>query len=77
MAKTGTVQHEQLLLRPREAARSLSISERQLWQHTQPRGPIPVVRVGKSVRYSVAALEAFCAGEQHEISEPHWQQDPE
>jgi len=64
MAKTATVQHEQLLLRPREAARSLNISERQLWQHTHPRGPIPATRIGKCVRYSREALAEFIAGQQ-------------
>jgi len=50
-----------LLLRPAAAAKVLSISERSLWSHTAPRGPIPCVRLGKSVLYSVAALEQYIA----------------
>lgn len=47
------------LLKPREAARRLSISERQLWEHTHPRGPIRCVRIGGCVRYSPNALQAY------------------
>lgn len=51
-----------LALRPREAAKSLNISERLLWQLTHD-GHIPCVRVGtgkrKSVLYPVAMLEAW------------------
>lgn len=61
---TPATAHEHLLLKPREAAQSLNISERQLWQHTQPRGPIQATRIGKCVRYSRGALEAFIAGQQ-------------
>lgn len=52
-----------LCLNAREAAQALGISERTLWQQTQPRGPIPSVRVGHCVRYSVSALESFASGE--------------
>jgi hypothetical protein len=48
-----------LLVSPREAAKLLCVSEKTLWSHTMPRGPIPVVRLGKSVRYSVKALANF------------------
>lgn len=48
-----------LLLSPREAAHTLSVSEKSLWLHTTPRGPIPCVRLGRSVRYSVDALKAY------------------
>src|SRR5207244_2425171 len=43
---------ERLLLSPAEAARALSISPRTLWSLTAPRGPISVVRCGRSVRYA-------------------------
>ena len=39
-----------LLLRPREAAAALSISERLLWTLTNT-GEIPAVRINRSVRY--------------------------
>lgn len=42
-----------------EAARMLSISQRSLWALTEPRGPIPCVRLGRSVRYSVVALQCY------------------
>ena len=48
-----------LLLTPRDAARTLAICERTLWERTQPRGPIPVVRIGRAVRYAVADLETW------------------
>jgi excisionase family DNA binding protein len=50
-----------LLLTPREAAQTLATSERTLWSLTAPRGPIPVVRLGRSVRYSTAALVQWIA----------------
>lgn len=53
-----------LSLRPREAAKALSISERLLWQLTKDR-LIHCVRVGsgkrKTVLYSVAELQAWLA----------------
>ena len=53
-----------LLLTPREAAQALATSERTLWSLTVPRGPIPVVRFGRSVRYSTTALAAWIAQQQ-------------
>lgn len=46
------------LLRLPEAAELLAISERTLWGLTK-RGAVECVRVGRSVRYSRAALLAF------------------
>lgn len=46
------------LLKQSEAARILAVSERTLWQLTK-QGKIECVRVGRSVRYSRAALAAF------------------
>ena len=43
------------LLRPAAAARRLSISERTLWKLTA-RGAVPVVRLGRLVRYCPKAL---------------------
>jgi hypothetical protein len=48
-----------LLLTPPEAAEALQVCENTLWSLTQPRGPIPAIRLGKSVRYSPAALQKF------------------
>ena len=50
---------DRLAVPPREAARLLSISERTLWGLTAPRGPIPAVRLGRSVRYDVGALRRW------------------
>lgn len=47
-----------LLLRPREAARMLAISERTLHDLTKC-GDIPCVRVGRSKRYSMVALRSW------------------
>jgi excisionase family DNA binding protein len=48
-----------LLLSPRDAAKALSISERTLFSISAPRGPLPVVKIGRSVRYHFADLEAY------------------
>jgi hypothetical protein len=50
-----------LLLTAREAAEVLRISEKKLWSLSSPRGPIPVVRLDRSVRYAVAELQAVIA----------------
>jgi len=49
-----------LLLRPREAAAMLAISDRQLWD-LEKRGAIPSRRIGRSVRFSRDELEAWIA----------------
>jgi excisionase family DNA binding protein len=53
-----------LLLTPRDAARVLALSPRSLWALTHPRGPIPAVRIGRSVRYDVQALREYIAAQQ-------------
>ena len=58
-AFTMSQSNNSLLLRPREAATALSISERTLWSLTAPRGPISSVRLGGCVRYSTNALQAY------------------
>ncbi len=50
-----------LALRPRDAAKALGIGQRKLWELSQPRGPIPCVRVGQCVLYPVAQLQAWLA----------------
>lgn len=55
---TVTLQ-DKIALRPREAARMLSISERTLWGLTAPRGPIPCVRLSRGVLYSVDDLRQW------------------
>jgi excisionase family DNA binding protein len=47
-----------LLLKPREAARVLGISERTLWALTHQNG-IPHVRIGRAVRYDPRDLQAW------------------
>ena len=44
-----------LAMRPREAAKALSISERLLWEHTE-RGTIPHIRLGRAILYPVDSL---------------------
>jgi excisionase family DNA binding protein len=60
--------NESLLVTSREAARCLGISSRTLWSLTAPRGPIPVVRIGRSVRYAPTDLRAWI--EQQKIGGP-------
>lgn len=56
------------LITSREAAKALAVSERTLWAIAE-RGEIPVVRIGRSVRYSPDDLSAWitknkvCGGE--------------
>ena len=66
MASPAKPVERRLLLKPREASQICSISERQLWAQTQPRGPIPCVRIGNSVRYSPEALQRFFESQQQE-----------
>jgi excisionase family DNA binding protein len=46
------------LLKPPDAAKRLGISERKLWDLAK-RGEVPVVRIGRSVRYDVADLQRW------------------
>jgi len=53
-----------LVLTPREAARALRLSERGLWNLTHPRGSIPCVHLGRSVRYDTESLRRWIADQQ-------------
>jgi excisionase family DNA binding protein len=60
-----------LLLSAREAAKSLRVSERTLWALTQPRGPIPFVRVGRrGIRYDPRDLVAWIDGQKRGSNAP-------
>lgn len=48
-----------LLLPAREAAAALSICEKTLWSHTQPRGTIPCVKIGARVLYDPRDLQRW------------------
>jgi len=48
-----------LALRPKDAAKALGIGQRKLWALSQPRGPIPCIRVGRCVMYPVHLLKAW------------------
>jgi excisionase family DNA binding protein len=54
---------EPMLLRPREAAKLLAISPRKLWELTSTK-EIPVVRIGRSLRYPREALRGWIASRQ-------------
>jgi hypothetical protein len=68
---TSLADHVKLLLKPREAAAILSISERQLWQYTSPRGPITATRIGNCVRYSRDALQAYIREQERKVPMMH------
>ncbi len=59
-----------LALRPREAARMLSVSERTLWEWTRA-GLIPCARIGngkrKTVLYSIDDLRAWLERESRKV----------
>ena len=51
---------QRLLLSSREACYRLGgISQRHLWNLTQPRGPLRCVRLGRRVFYRLSDLEQF------------------
>lgn len=50
----------------RKNAQYLGISERSLWSFTTPRGCLPAVRIGRSIRYSPADIAAFIAAAKNE-----------
>jgi excisionase family DNA binding protein len=58
----STITPNNLLVRPRDAARMLAISERKLWELTN-RNLIRAVRIGRAVRYDMRDLEAFIAAQ--------------
>lgn len=49
---------EALLLTPKQAARRLAVSVKTLKRLTQPAGSIPVVRIGRQVRYAPLDLSS-------------------
>jgi hypothetical protein len=57
-------ENEKLLVSVREAARMLSVSDKTLWNHTSPRGPIKVVRIGKRTLYPIAELQRLIQEQQ-------------
>ena len=58
--RTSDPRPEPLLLRPAEAARLLAISPRNLWELTNAR-EVPVIRIGRSLRYPTEELRAWVA----------------
>lgn len=65
--KTAVAEARPLLLTPRDAAKALSISDRTLWSLTD-RGMIPVVRIGRSVRYDPRSLSRWIEQQQSAAS---------
>ena len=53
--------HDALLLRAQDAAKALAISPRLLWTLSN-RGEIPVVKIGRSVRYAPQDLQRWIEG---------------
>jgi len=54
---------DELLIDQPTAARWLCLSQSGLRKLSTPRGPIPCVKIGRSVRYSVDALRAWISGQ--------------
>lgn len=57
-----------ILLRPRDAASALAISQRTLWTLTAG-GQIPCIRLGRSVRYSAAELRRWAQTRQFTVTD--------
>lgn len=55
----ASVAQARLLYRPDEAAELLGVSPRTLWSISQPRGELPVVRIGSVTRYAHADLVSY------------------
>lgn len=61
----GAESSSQLLLRPREAARQLAVSERTLWGLRD----LPRIRVGKrGIRYSVQDLRRWIESQRSQVN---------
>ena len=56
-----------MLLKPRDAAKALSISPRKLWALTASQ-QIEVVRIDRSVRYSLESLNRFVESRKSRVS---------
>ena len=56
---TGAIQHQRLI-KVRQAAQYLGISERKLWQLTKDRR-VPAIKFDRVVRYDIADLDEFIA----------------
>ena len=63
MSESNAAVIEPALLRPRDAAKFLGVSDRHLWGLTAA-GLIPSVKLGRSVRYSVSRLRDFIDAQQ-------------
>lgn len=50
-----------ILVGTQRAAELLGVSPKTVWNITHPRGPLPVVRIGRRTMYEVAQLAAFAA----------------
>ena len=62
-----------LLLKSQEAAETLAISPRKLWELTNC-GEIPCVRIGRAVRYSVEDLQQWIRGKKCTPDPKKWPQ---
>ena len=56
---SAAIQHQRLI-KVRQAAQYLGISERKLWQLTKDRR-VPVIKFDRVVRYDIADLDDFIA----------------
>jgi predicted DNA-binding transcriptional regulator AlpA len=65
MIAPATNQPPTLLWKADEAAAAIQVCEKTLWSLTAPRGPIPCVRLGRSIRYSPAAIQRWIDEKQH------------
>ena len=53
-----------VFLSPRQAALALGLSERKLWTLTHETREIPHLKIGKSVRYRIEALQEWAAAQE-------------
>lgn len=63
MSTDRVIQTSPILVNIRDAAKLLGLSTKTVWGLTHPRGPLPVVRIGRRTMYEVATLVEFAASQ--------------
>ena len=59
---------DKLLLNVAEAAKALSVCPKTLWNKTEPRGSIPVMRIGTRTLYPVDGLRKWIASQSNGVA---------
>lgn len=63
MSTDRIIQTSPILVNIRDAAKLLGLSTKTIWSLSEPRGRLPVVRIGRRTMYEVAKLAEFAASQ--------------